>query len=148
MGKLLLLIIVIAVTVSGVLYIFKNSISEKIVNPIAKEKTFFEKPLAKYSYDRLRTTNFEGGNISFGKIIKEGEGFNSRIFYFSDTFDGKSKKVSGLINIPSKEGTYPVILMFRGFVDREIYTTGEGTRRTAEEFAGNGFITLAPDFLG
>ena len=148
MGKLLLLIIVIAVTVSGVLYIFKNSISEKIVNPIAKEKTFFEKPLAKYSYDRLRTTNFEGGNISFGKIIKEGEGFNSRIFYFSDTFDGKSKKVSGLINIPSKEGTYPVLLMFRGFVDREIYTTGEGTRRTAEEFAGNGFITLAPDFLG
>lgn len=148
MGKLLLLIIIIAITVSGVLYIFKNSISEKIVNPIAKEKTLFEKPLAKYSYERLRKTNFEEGDISLGKNVKEGEGFNSRIFYFSDTFDGKKKKVSGLINIPTKEGKYPVLLMFRGFVEREIYTTGEGTRRTAEEFARNGFITLAPDFLG
>lgn len=148
MGKLLFLIIVVALTVAGVLYVFRNTLSSTIITPIAKERTIFEKPFAKYSYERLRKTNFEAGNISLGKIVKEGEGFNSWIFYFSDTFDGKKKKVSGLINIPTKEGTYPVLLMFRGFVEKEIYTTGEGTRRTAEEFARNGFITLSPDFLG
>ena len=33
-------------------------------------------------------------------------------------------------------------------MDREIYTTGMGTRRSAEEIAKAGYITLAPDFLG
>ncbi len=144
MKKLMLLILIIAFSVAGVLYIFKNSISSKIVNPIAKEQRIFEKPLAKYSYKRLRETAFPEGKITFGKVIKEDEAFTSRMFYFRDG----EKKVSGLLNLPVKEGTYPVIILFRGYVDREIYTTGEGTRRTAEEFARNGYITLAPDFLG
>ncbi len=38
--------------------------------------------------------------------------------------------------------------MLRGYVDQEIYQTGDGTRRAAEFFAKNGFITIAPDFLG
>lgn len=148
MGKLLVFIIVVALTVAGVLYVFRNTLSSTIITPIAKEKIIFEKPLEKYSFDRLRKTDFVTGNITLGKKVKEDEDFISRMFYFKDSTFGKAKKVSGLINIPTKEGTYPVLLMFRGFVEREIYTTGEGTRRTAEEFARNGFITLAPDFLG
>jgi dipeptidyl aminopeptidase/acylaminoacyl peptidase len=47
----------------------------------------------------------------------------------------------------SSEG-FPVIVQFRGYIDQERYTTGDGTRRSAEVFAANGFISLAPDFLG
>jgi dipeptidyl aminopeptidase/acylaminoacyl peptidase len=39
-------------------------------------------------------------------------------------------------------------LMLRGFVDQQIYQSGMGTKRGAEYFADNGFITVAPDFLG
>jgi dipeptidyl aminopeptidase/acylaminoacyl peptidase len=66
----------------------------------------------------------------------------------SQTECPKGSRVTGLINIPKTPGTYPVLVMYRGFVPREAFTTGEGTRRTAEEFARKGFITLAPDFLG
>jgi dipeptidyl aminopeptidase/acylaminoacyl peptidase len=38
--------------------------------------------------------------------------------------------------------------MFRGYVDQKIYQTGDGTRRGGEYFSQNGFITIAPDFLG
>jgi len=38
--------------------------------------------------------------------------------------------------------------MLRGYADDEIYFTGLGTRKSAGVFAENGFITLAPDFLG
>lgn len=150
MGKIIFLILVIALSVAGVVYVFKNSISEKIVDPIAKEQTIFEKPFEKYSYKRLRKTTVPAGAITLGEVIKEDEVFTSRMFYFKDPSagSGQAKKVSGLLNLPVKEGTYPVIIMFRGFVERDSYTTGEGTRRTAEEFARNGFITLAPDFLG
>ena len=38
--------------------------------------------------------------------------------------------------------------MLRGYADKEIYFTGLGTRKAAGVFAENGYITLAPDFLG
>ena len=38
--------------------------------------------------------------------------------------------------------------MFRGFVSQETYVMGEGTQPSARVFAKNGYITVAPDFLG
>lgn len=43
---------------------------------------------------------------------------------------------------------FPVIIMIRGYVDQPDYEPGVGTKRAGEFFAQNGFITLAPDFLG
>jgi esterase/lipase len=39
-------------------------------------------------------------------------------------------------------------ILIRGFVDQKIYTSGIGTKRVGEYLAKNGFITIAPDFLG
>lgn len=38
--------------------------------------------------------------------------------------------------------------MLRGYVDQSIYYSGLGSARGGEFFAENGFITIAPDFLG
>ena len=38
--------------------------------------------------------------------------------------------------------------MLRGYADKEIYQPGIGTKKAATVYADNGFITLAPDFLG
>ncbi|MCX6794015.1 MAG: prolyl oligopeptidase family serine peptidase [Candidatus Gottesmanbacteria bacterium] len=54
-----------------------------------------------------------------------------------------------MAHIPNGENQkFPVIVQFRGYVDREQYFPGEGTARSAEVYAANGFISLAPDFLG
>jgi dipeptidyl aminopeptidase/acylaminoacyl peptidase len=53
-----------------------------------------------------------------------------------------------MINLPKKPGNYPVIVMLRGFVPDEMYKPGVGTQHVAEALAQNGYITLAPDFLG
>ncbi len=58
------------------------------------------------------------------------------------------QKVSAQINIPQGQGPFPVIILLRGYADRENYTTGVGTRNAAAAFASNGYITIAPDFLG
>jgi uncharacterized protein len=52
------------------------------------------------------------------------------------------------MNIPKGDGPFPLILMFRGYVDQTLYSTGTGTRPSAKYFAEHGFITIAPDFLG
>lgn len=100
-------------------------------------------PLAKYSFTNLANFNFKPGKITI----------NNNLFTleFNPNLDGKTlKKTTGLINIPTSEteNTFPIIVMFRGFVDQKIYQTGVGTKHAADYYAKNGFITIAPDFLG
>jgi dipeptidyl aminopeptidase/acylaminoacyl peptidase len=111
---------------------------EKVVD------TVVPRPLEKYTFENLRKKSFAPSVISLGDVVKDEKEFISYKFYF--LVDGK--KVSGLMNTPKTGGMYPVLILLRGFVPKEIYTTGEGSRRTGEYFAQNGFITLAPDFLG
>ncbi len=102
------------------------------------------KPLEKYSFDNLRGRIFTPGDITIDKVTNDAADFTSYLFFY----DSDGKKVSGLLNLPKKEGSYPVILQLRGYIDEEKYTTGMGTVHSGEVFTQNGFITLAPDFLG
>lgn len=108
--------------------------------------TVLEKPLEKYSLVNLRKREYPGSQIKIGELIKKEKSFVS--FNFSFLSDGK--KVTGQINYPSVpvDDKSPVIIMFRGYVNKEGYKTGDGTRHAGEYFAGNGYITLAPNFLG
>jgi len=96
------------------------------------------------SFESLRQKEYQGSEIKLEEIIKEEEKYTSWLFSFQT--DGK--KVTGMANLPKKEGKLPVIVMLRGYADDEIYFTGLGTRKSAGVFAENGFLTLAPDFLG
>ncbi|MEK7622761.1 MAG: alpha/beta fold hydrolase [Patescibacteria group bacterium] len=98
---------------------------------------FQEKPLQKYSFPELRQKVF----------LPDGIWVEGSTFYFWT----EGRKVSGQIKIPSgslPEGGWPVVIMIRGYADRESYQTGIGTNPAATVFAKNGYLTLAPDFLG
>src|SRR3989338_6662859 len=103
----------------------------QFVSPLAQVQ---ERPLAKYSFERLKQKDYQGGEITV-----DGDKFFL-------TYAGK--RVSGQINVPKGKGPFPVVVMLRGYVDKEIYETGIGTRKVAAVLVDNGFITLAPDFLG
>lgn len=137
---LLLIFIVIPLGIGS----FKFFAGPNIISPLSKEPSPTPKPLAKYTFTSLQKRAVQSSAITIGGQLKDEAQFSSYTFFFKDN----GKKVSGLLNVPKLAGTYPVIVMFRGYVDRKIYTTGEGTRRGGEYFAQNGFITLAPDFLG
>ncbi len=109
------------------------------------------RPLDKYSIENLNILDVAPVKIEIGDTLKNDGDFTSSLFsfVFDPTLSGnKIKKVTGLINIPSGKGPFPAVVMLRGYVDQKLYKTGDGTKRTAEYFAKNGFITIAPDFLG
>ena len=145
---LLILLLVLASLVLGwFLNSFYNS-QKSPQSPIAQIKP---RPLDKYTIDNLAKANIEPAKIELGEVLKEDKDFTSYLFSFSldPTLTNKERrKVTGLINIPSGEGPFPLIVMFRGYVDQEIYETGTGTQRAGEYFARNGYMTIAPDFLG
>ncbi len=97
-----------------------------------------------YSFDYLQQRKYFKGEIKLEKVLKEGKTFTSYLFSFSA--DGR--RITGMANIPEKKGKLPVVILLRGWVDEKIYQTGMGTERMADFLANNGFLTLAPDFLG
>ncbi|KKQ50596.1 MAG: hypothetical protein US95_C0001G0024 [Candidatus Woesebacteria bacterium GW2011_GWB1_38_5] len=113
-----------------------------------------EKPLEKYSIESLSKTDIPAGTLEISDILSEQEKYISYLFlfHFVPGLDNKIiKTTTGVINIPKtgiQNGSYPVILMIRGFVNQKIYVSGMGTKNAANYFAENGFITIAPDFLG
>src|SRR6185369_10933524 len=118
--------------------------SSKIISPIGK---IIEKPFEKYTINELGARAFTRGSI----VLDQATATTSAYTVYGFHFVSDGLKVSGVAHIPndaSESRKKPVIVQFRGYVDREKYFAGEGTQRSAEVFAQNGFISLAPDFLG
>ena len=144
----LVLITVLYLTFLGVLFFLPSRQNGILISPLGQN--FFKQPktLEKYSFENLRKREYQGSEIKLEKVIKEEEKYTSWLF----SFQSDGKKVTGMLNLPAtrspKGEVWPVIVMLRGYADDEIYFTGLGTRKSAGVFAENGFITLAPDFLG
>lgn len=95
-----------------------------------------EMPYDKYSFERLAQR---------GGIASPIEVSGNNFFYKSE-----GRRISGEINYPvtTASNKMPVIVMARGYVDKENYKTGVGTHNAAVVYAKSGYITLAPDFSG
>lgn len=129
--------------------IYKNYQQGKVVSISNWNKP---KPLEKYTIENLSKIKIKPATIEIIKNIKKEKEYSSDIFSFE--FDPtltntNQKTVTGLINVPTstKKGL-PIVVLVRGYVDVNIYETGVGTKRVGEYLASNGYITLAPDFLG
>lgn len=147
MKKVALLSSLLILALTGIGFYFLQT-KTTLVNPIVTDKP---KPLLKYTFENLKQTTFPKSDITLGRKLDETPGSLSQTFYFLVPIVlGRSemKKVSGVINVPKAPGDYPVIIMFRGFVPNETYQPGIGTEPSAKIFSQNGFITIAPDFLG
>lgn len=122
--------------------------SEKVLSAV---RTITPTPLVRYEIEKLSQANIEKSQIRIKETLSEEEKYTSFVFEhkFDPTLEDKDEKtVTGQINIPVGEEKYPLVIMIRGYVDQTIYETGVGTRSAAAFFANNGFITIAPDFLG
>lgn len=118
---------------------------------IVRKQAIIPKPLLLYTFPNLKKIKLPQTQITLGNKTATTTSYFSQVFYYKTPENPKSKTlltVSGLMNAPTKPGTYPVIVMLRGFVPSNIYVPGVGTQPVAQVLAANGFITLAPDFLG
>jgi len=128
-------------------YLDLDSTSLLNVSPFVQKKSdVIEKPYLKYSIPSLHEKTYAPSSLKILKIMELGENFTSYLYSSSDE-DGKS--MTGQLNLPATiSDSTPVILMLRGYVPPKSYVTGVGTRNAANVFAKNGYITIAPDFLG
>ncbi len=117
------------------------------LTPLSKFPSQVPRMLDKYSIESLSYRTPVAGPIVLEQIIATESAYTVHRY----TFTSEGKRVSGLAHIPkssSRNEKFPVIVQIRGYVDREIYTSGIGTKRSSAVYATRGYITLAPDFLG
>ena len=142
--KGIVIIFLVLLGLIGYFYLdFQLENGKRPVSPLGRLKKE-PGPLEKYSFEALRERELVGSQIKLERVIKEEEKYTAYLF----SFESEGKKVTGQANLPKKAGKFPVVVMLRGYADDKIYFTGLGTRKAAGVFAENGFITLAPDFLG
>ena len=146
--RLLLFIfgILLGLGILGGLYFYSSRSEGIVISPFgdSEPEKIEDKKLQKYSFESLRNRQYSVSSIHLDRQLSEDEDVITQVF----SYQSDGKKVSGVLNIPKKAGTYPILVMLRGFVERDIYSPGIGTNRGAEFFSHNGFITLSPDFLG
>lgn len=138
-----IIIFLLFCAVFATFFLYFQAREKIILNPVDTIKKNSTE-LNKYTFESLRKRVFKPDQITFGKMVTETPEYTSRIFYYM--VDGK--KVSGLAHIPKNATNVPIIIQIRGFVPTNIYQPGVGTQHSAEAFAKNGYISLAPDFLG
>lgn len=108
-------------------------------------------PLLKYAIPQLKDLQSEIKQpIQIKKIISRDQ--ENRLYTLLFTYQSQGKTISGALNMQVDQnnpaGKKPVILMLRGYAPLEIYYSGMGTKNAAAALAQEGYLTLAPDFLG
>jgi len=109
-----------------------------------------ENPYAKYSFSALRNIQLTPGNLTLHEITESTPTHTTYLasWMVPNLETEAYQKVTAQIKIPQGEGPFPVMIFLRGYVEKESYESGIGTRNGASAFASNGYITIAPDFLG
>lgn len=140
----------------GALGYFKNFDSkvEKLVSPLSgqpvSDQTISITPTETlpnykpYTFENLSQRKFPEGKIKLGAVLAKEDNYTSYVF----TYQSDGKTISGMANIPIGSSKCPVIVLLRGYADSQNYHVGLGTEKSANFLAANGFLTLAPDFLG
>lgn len=111
-----------------------------MLNPLGQQKIEKVLPYEKYTFENL---------VKRGGVASKIEVVEDKFYYTSE-----GRRISGEINMPTRtvlagaKDVYRVVVMARGYVEKDIYKTGTGTHNAAKYFAEHGYITYAPDFSG
>lgn len=120
-----------------------------LTTPFISKQEEPELPLLDYTFAILKDRTYNSSPIVIESVQSEEELYKTYVFSYTTL----GKKMTGQLNIPNTtllaEDLKPkVIVLVRGYVPQNIYSTGVGTKNAAAVFAKNGYITLAPDFFG
>ena len=94
--------------------------------------------------EQLRQRGYEGGKITIEETISHEGNYTNYIF----SYQSDGLKIYGMMNIPTGNGPFSVVVLNHGYFNQSSFTSGNGTQGMADILAGNGYITLASDYRG
>lgn len=154
------LAIMVGIITFGIGFLLRGLIIEsetniQLLSALPHQEAEPENPYLPYQFSQLQQTSFTTQPLYVLEQMDSNPSYNTYLIGWDvpelqtpTPSDNNSKLVTAQLNVPSGNGPFPIIVMLRGYVEREQYQTGIGTRNAAAALARNGYITIAPDFLG
>lgn len=99
-------------------------------------------PMTPYTIESLRQREYAGGLIQVRELLASNAQFTRYLIAYPS--DGLT--VTGVLQIPSGEGPFPVIILNHGYWSRATYRPGTDTAEAAGYFNEHGYLTIAPDY--
>lgn len=94
------------------------------------------------SIDVLMEREPDGGALALGTVQERNPAYTR---YFM-TYRSGELSISGIMNVPTGDGPFPVLILNHGYIDPAVYTNGRGLRREQDYLARQGFVVIHPDY--
>ncbi|MEU2266989.1 alpha/beta fold hydrolase [Streptomyces olindensis] len=65
---------------------------------------------------------------------------------YAITYEANGLTVSGIMNIPEGEGPFPALVLAHGYIDPDVYVSGQGMPREQDRLARGGYVVLHTDY--
>ena len=94
------------------------------------------------SVQALIERSYDGRDLRLGRQI----GSTSAYKRYLISYRGDGLRLTGVINVPSGKGPFPVLVLNHGYIDPDVYVAGQGMARENDNLARRGFVTLHIDY--
>lgn len=94
------------------------------------------------SLPSLMSKEQRGSDLKVGRVLARTGAYTK----YAVTYRSNGLKISGIMNVPKGKGPFPVIVLAHGYIDPDVYVTGQGFRREQDALARNGYVALHVDY--
>ncbi|HSE07084.1 MAG TPA: alpha/beta fold hydrolase [Nocardioidaceae bacterium] len=99
-------------------------------------------PVHPVSLPALFDKRYDGRRLRLGNVLVRTDAYTQRAV----TYRGDGLTLSGIMNIPEGKGPFPVLVLAHGYIDPDVYVTGQGLRREQDWLARAGYVVLHVDY--
>ncbi len=86
--------------------------------------------------------SYDGRALRIGRVLGRTPAYTR----FAVTYRSGRLTISGVMNVPTGSGPFPVLVLCHGYIDPAVYTTGRGLKREQDYLARRGYVVLHTDY--
>jgi dipeptidyl aminopeptidase/acylaminoacyl peptidase len=99
-------------------------------------------PAGPVSLPALMQREHTGSELRLGDVLDR----NSAYTRYAVTYEANGLTISGIMNIPEGEGPFPALVLAHGYIDPDVYFSGQGMPREQDRLARAGHVVLHTDY--
>jgi dipeptidyl aminopeptidase/acylaminoacyl peptidase len=85
---------------------------------------------------------YDGRRLRLGRVLARTSEYTRRAV----TYRSGGLRISGIMNVPEGRGPFPVLVLLHGYIDPDVYVTGQGLMREQDYLARAGYVVLHTDY--
>ncbi|MFF8673782.1 alpha/beta hydrolase family protein [Streptomyces sp. NPDC015242] len=99
-------------------------------------------PVDPVSLPALMRREHTGSGLRLGDVLARTSAYTR----YAVTYEANGLTVSGIMNIPAGKGPFPALVLAHGYIDPDVYVSGQGMPREQDRLARSGYVVLHTDY--